>query len=193
MYALSTRSSRSVAETTTPVRPMPPAVASKSCGSPSGVTILTSPSGVSSSNARTWSQNEPSRWWFLPCTSAAMAPPTVTWAVPGVTATNSPSGSSSRVSPSMLRPASTVAVCPSTSTSRTAARRVIVSTRPPGVLRRVAVAATQPARERAARAGLRQRRGDRLDGGRLDDLGAARAGAPPAREQTLPRLGRGVR
>ncbi len=27
----------------------------------------------------------PSRWWFLPWTSAATAPPTVTWRVPGVT------------------------------------------------------------------------------------------------------------
>ena len=34
----------------------------------------------------------PSAWWFLPCTSAAIAPPTVRWRVPGSTGGSSPYG-----------------------------------------------------------------------------------------------------
>ena len=48
---------------------------------------------VASAGARsgsTWRPKVPSRWWFLPCTSLAMAPPTVTNWVPGVTGRNQP-------------------------------------------------------------------------------------------------------
>ena len=38
----------------------------------------------------------PLRWWFLPWMSAAMAPPTVTYRVPGVTGTNQPWGTRPR-------------------------------------------------------------------------------------------------
>ena len=50
------------------------------------------PLGVCSANESTWLAKLPSTWWLLPCTSAAIAPPTVTWRVPGVTCTNQPSG-----------------------------------------------------------------------------------------------------
>ena len=68
---------RKVARTTTPVRPMPPAVAQNSSGSASGDTVST-PVGVTMVISTTCRAKLPSRWWFLPCTSAAMAPPTET-------------------------------------------------------------------------------------------------------------------
>ena len=77
MVALWTGSSCNVASTTIPVRPMPPAVAQNRSGSPWGETS-TRPVGVDSDRRVTYEQNEPSRWWFLPWMSAAMAPPTVT-------------------------------------------------------------------------------------------------------------------
>ena len=73
----------------------------------------------------------PARWWFLPCTSAAMAPPTVTCRVPGVTGTNQPSGSSVRTSASMLAPASTVSCPVASSRSSTRSIGVMSSTVPP--------------------------------------------------------------
>ena len=42
--------------------------------------------------AGTWRPKVPALWWFLPCTSEATAPPSVTNAVPGVTGTNQPRG-----------------------------------------------------------------------------------------------------
>ena len=63
-----------VASTMIPVRPMPPAVAQNSSASASGPTSWR-PVGVASERRVTWEQNEPSRWWFLPWMSAAIAPP----------------------------------------------------------------------------------------------------------------------
>ena len=40
----------------------------------------------------TCAPKQPSRWWFLPWTSAATIPPSVTNCVPGVTGTNQPRG-----------------------------------------------------------------------------------------------------
>ncbi len=40
--------------------------------------LRTEPSAVSRSSETTWLPKLPWRWWFLPCTSAAIAPPTVT-------------------------------------------------------------------------------------------------------------------
>ena len=62
---------------TMPVRPMPPMVAQNSSGSAVGETV-TAPRGVTRRISSTWSPIEPSRWWFLPWTSAATAPPMVT-------------------------------------------------------------------------------------------------------------------
>ena len=77
---------------TTPVRPSAPAVPQNSSGSDAGVTSTTC-FGVWSVNDATWLAMLPSTWWFLPWTSAASAPPTVTNRVPGVTGTNQPRGS----------------------------------------------------------------------------------------------------
>ncbi|ARX85951.1 hypothetical protein SMD44_05420 [Streptomyces alboflavus] len=73
---VSTGWSRRVADRMTPVRPMPPAVASKR-GLP-GSTVRTVPSAVRSSREWTWRAKEPDTWWFLPWMSAPIAPPTVT-------------------------------------------------------------------------------------------------------------------
>ena len=79
--------------------------------------VRIAPSAVSRSRLRTWLPKLPSVWWFLPCTSAAMAPPMVTWRVPGSTGTHSPNGSSARISASRLTPACTVTVGGSPSAS----------------------------------------------------------------------------
>ena len=90
----------------TPVRPSAPAVPQNSSGSDSGVTV-TVPFGVCSVKDSTWLAKLPSKWWFLPWMSAAIAPPTVTSRVPGVTGTNQPSGTIVRMIASRLTPAST--------------------------------------------------------------------------------------
>ncbi len=105
---VATRRSCTVARRMSPVSPMPPAVAQNSAGSPSLVTVRGSPPGSSRSNDRTCRAKLPATWWFLPCTSAAMAPPTVTWRVPGDTGTNQPCGSPATISCSRLTPASQV-------------------------------------------------------------------------------------
>jgi hypothetical protein len=119
-----------VASTTIPVSPMPPAVAQKSSGSCSGE-ISTRPVGVANDSRVTYEQNEPSRWWFLPWMSAAMAPPTVTWRVPGLTGTNQPRGTKARIRESRLTPAPTRTTPASTSASNTVSRPVTSSTIPP--------------------------------------------------------------
>ena len=50
------------------------------------------PSERSRSKPSTWLPKVPARWWFLPCTSLAIAPATVTKRVPGVTGRNQPCG-----------------------------------------------------------------------------------------------------
>ncbi len=86
------RLSRKVASSTRPVRPWPPQVASKTSAFSVREQVNTSPVAVSSvKRSKCW-ENEPSLWWFLPCTSAAMAPPIVTNLVPGVTGMNQPLG-----------------------------------------------------------------------------------------------------
>ena len=92
---------------TTPVRPMPPAVAQNRAGSDEADRV-TVPVGVTSVISRTWEQKLPSTWWFLPWMSAAMAPPTVTSRVPGVTGTNQPSGTRRSIRVCRLTPAPTV-------------------------------------------------------------------------------------
>ena len=65
-----------VASVTTPVSPMPPAVAQNTSGWVSGLVVITPDPGVASFRRVTASQNEPSR--YFPWMSEAMAPPTVT-------------------------------------------------------------------------------------------------------------------
>ena len=117
------------------------------------MTVDRCPSGVCSANDSTWLAKLPSTWWFLPCTSAAIAPPTVTRRVPGVTGTNQPSGTSVRMSASRLTPASTRTTPVLEVDVVDAGERGGVEHGAAGVLRRVAVAAAEPARDerRAAR------------------------------------------
>ena len=107
MYADGTRCSRRAALVMIPVRPIPPTVAQKSSGSSDGVTQLATPRPSISSTPSTWSPKLPARWWFFPCTSQAIAPPTVACRVPGVTTGNNPAGTSAEMSPSRDTPAST--------------------------------------------------------------------------------------
>ena len=126
---VSTRLSRTVARVMKPVRPMPPAVAQNS--SPSGVTVFSPPSGVSRSNDATWLAKLPATWWFLPCTSAAIAPPIVTCLVPGETGTNQPAGSPATISCSRLTPASQTATPVVPSRLMILLSRAVDMTRPP--------------------------------------------------------------
>src|SRR6266545_3227771 len=131
-YAVSTGFSRIVAPSTTPVSPIPPTVAqNRSASVPDGCSVRTTPSAPSRSSDSRWLPNEPSMWWFLPCTSAAIAPPTVTCRVPGTTGSHSPNGSSTRMSVSRLTPASHRTVRAARSTACTVASRVRSSTVPP--------------------------------------------------------------
>ncbi len=98
-----------------PVRPIPPTVAQNSSGRSSGEVSTIEPSARSSRRPSTLDPNEPSRWWFLPWMSLAMAPPTVTKRVPGDTGTNRPRGTIARSSSSRLTPAGTVAVAAASS------------------------------------------------------------------------------
>lgn len=126
---VSTGRSWTVAVRIIPVRPMPPVVASNT-GVPRR-TVRISPSAVSSSKDSTWREKEPDTWWFLPWMSAPIAPPTVTYRVPGVTGTNQPSGSSTSISRCRETPASHSTVPPSASIAWTRSRRVMSNTSPP--------------------------------------------------------------
>ena len=67
-------------------------------GSRSGPSSSTVPSASCSQVASTWFPKLPSTWWFFPWMSAAIAPPTVTKRVPGVTGTNQALAGTSRSS-----------------------------------------------------------------------------------------------
>ena len=119
-----------VASSTTPVIPMPPAVAQNTSAWSVGETSMR-PVGVARTRLVTCEQNEPSRWWFLPWMSAAMAPPTVTKRVPGLTGTNQPWGTNVCIRVSRLVPAPTRTHPASRSTSSTPSRVVASMTTPP--------------------------------------------------------------
>ena len=169
---------------------MPPAVAQNRSGSESGVTVWV-PVGVTRVIERTWEQKLPSTWWFFPWMSAAIAPPTVTRRVPGVTGTNQPSGTNRSMRVSRLTPAPTVIRPASRSTAWTASSQVASSDGAAGVLRGVAVAAAQAAGHEtattAADRDARRRDGHGLvDDGRVDgvdDVGRRRGGTAPAGQQ----------
>ena len=80
---------------------------------------------------RTCRAKLPATWWFLPCTSAAIAPPTVTCRVPGDTGTNQPAGRPATMSCSRLTPASQVARPVAGSRSRIRFSRAVEITTPP--------------------------------------------------------------
>ena len=73
----------------------------------------------------------PSAKWFLPCTSAAIAPPIVTCRVPGVTGTNQPDRSPATISCSRLTPASQQARPVAGSRLMIRFSRAVEITRPP--------------------------------------------------------------
>lgn len=120
------------ARTMIPVSPLPPTVAqNNSASEPSGVRCRTEPSAVSNSIDTTWLPKLPSLWWFLPWMSQAIAPPMVTWRVPGSTGTHRPNGKAAFINWSRLTP-------PSTSTTPSSAEiewirfsAVMSTTRPP--------------------------------------------------------------
>jgi hypothetical protein len=113
-----------------PVSPMPPAVAQNSSGSSLGVTSWT-PAGVARVSDVTWDAKLPSAWWFLPCTSAAMAPPTDTHRVPGDTGTNQPRGTSARRMASRLVPPPTARRPAASSLQVMWSRAAVATTVPP--------------------------------------------------------------
>ena len=149
MYAVSTGCSCNVASVTIPVRPMPPAVAQNAswCGS----SVSTPRSGVASASRVTASAKDPCR--NLPWMSEAIAPPTVTWRVPGTTRGNHPSGRNTRMSISMLTPASTVQVPLVGVEVEDAVELRAAHDVAAAVLGRVAVAPAEPPRHDAARIG----------------------------------------
>ena len=81
-----------VALTIMPVNPIPPIVAQYNSPFRSDEQMTISPSPVTMCISSTWAEKLPSQWWFLPCMSAAMAPPTVISRVPGETGRKKPSG-----------------------------------------------------------------------------------------------------
>ena len=86
IHPVSTARRRIAARRITPVSPIPPTVQAKRSEFSSREARVTRPSGPITSIQSVNAPKPPSTWWFLPCTSAAMAPPSVTKRVPGVTA-----------------------------------------------------------------------------------------------------------
>ncbi|WKK72876.1 hypothetical protein Q0F99_08385 [Rathayibacter oskolensis] len=72
--------------------PRPPMVASNSSTFSVGVQRDDEPSLRTSVNDTTWRPSVPAEAWFLPCTSFAIAPASVTFLVPGVTGSIQPRG-----------------------------------------------------------------------------------------------------
>ena len=66
------------------------------------------PSERTSSNCVTWQPKVPAMWWFLPWMSLAMAPPRVTYFVPGVTGRKNPRGTAKSRIWARVMPASAV-------------------------------------------------------------------------------------
>jgi hypothetical protein len=97
-----------VASSTTPVRPMPPKVAQNSDGRSLRLVCTSSPLASSIRMLCTQALKQPCTWWAFPCTSLAMAPPTVTYLVPGVIIGKKPRGAKSSMMAARLAPASTV-------------------------------------------------------------------------------------
>ena len=113
-------------------------------------------------------QNAPSTWWFLPWMSLAIAPPTVTYRVPGVTGDEAAERQQQPHQPVEADARPRRSPCrPSRSRAWTRPAPVMSTTRAAGVLRRVAVGAAQPAGDHAAggAVGRRTRRAPGVHGG----------------------------
>ena len=111
-----------------PVRPIPPTVARNSSRSTSGPQTTSPPSATRRRRRSTKRPNDPSRWWFLPCTSAATHPPTVTNLVPGVTGGNQPRGRKTLRISASESPASHVSRPEAASKSRMRSARGVATT-----------------------------------------------------------------
>ena len=86
--------------------PLPPGGALNSSVSLASEISSTRPSGTRMRSPRTWRPNVPSAWWFLPWTSQATIPPSVTYCVPGTTGGANPRGRKIRFSSASEKPAS---------------------------------------------------------------------------------------
>ena len=106
IHGLEIACSRASTSRMCPVSPMPPTVAQKSSGSRVGLHSTISSDARRILSAVTCWPKQPSRWWFLPCTSDATMPPMVTNLVPGVTGVKKPRGMLSRFISARLKPAS---------------------------------------------------------------------------------------
>ena len=89
--------SEKVASTITPVNPIPPMVAQNWFFISTGSLLfeesfLKLPIPSISKISLMWLPKLPFKWWFLPWTSEAIAPPIVTFLVPGETGMKNPSG-----------------------------------------------------------------------------------------------------
>ena len=106
--AVSIGLSRKLADRMTPVSPIPPRVARKRATFFVRLHSRIRPSAVASISDSTCTPKEPSRGWFLPCTSAAIMPPTVTNLVPGITGGSQPRGTNTSKMSASSTPASQV-------------------------------------------------------------------------------------
>ena len=87
-----------------PLSPMPPTVAANR--SSPGSARRSDPSAPMTSSHSSRRPKLPAPWWFLPCTSQAAMPPTVTNLVPGVTGGNQPRGAKVATTSASSTPAS---------------------------------------------------------------------------------------
>jgi hypothetical protein len=108
-------------------------VARNQSGFCSGPQAMRLPSLRSSSMCRTWSPKVPAPWWFLPCTSLAIAPPTVASCVPGVTGSIQPRGIASRWISRSSTPASQTRLPLSASNSMKRSSPRVSHRAPPGL------------------------------------------------------------
>ncbi len=108
------------------------------------------PSAVSRSNDTTWLPKLPALWWFLPWMSEPMAPPIVTWRVPGRTGTHRPERQSSLHQLIQIHTGVDVHQGGVAIDAMNAAECIHVDDQPTGILRRVAVRAAEAARDDTA-------------------------------------------
>ena len=169
-----------------PVSPMPPIVASKASAFSRGEQRSVSPEEVRSVSSSTCRPNVPSTWWFLPWTSAARAPPTVTKRVPGTTGRKKPRGTRNERRRASDVPPSHVTVQPLLVEVEDPPEPLGQDDRAAAVQGRVAVAAAESAREEGLLRGAMPRR-PTTSAPRLGSVRGALllAEPPPAREGAL--------
>jgi hypothetical protein len=115
-----------------PVRPMPPILASNRSVFSDGLASTISSLASRIRRLDTCWPKQPSRWWFLPCTSLATMPPSVTNFVPGVTGVNQPRGRNVRFMSARLSPASADSTPVASSKLRMRFAKRVLTTLSPG-------------------------------------------------------------